>query len=152
MSDSKPPKPTWAKPDTAEVPNGEAPRHDTREEMRAVVADHKKAKSRRPLWATIATLVLTGGAGTGVGGMVISDDTKTKSAKDAGAWQQKLDDHISVEREARADTKKRVEQLEKSDAKKGRKLDRIELLIELELDQHKVPKSKRPARDEEDEP
>jgi hypothetical protein len=78
-------------------PNINPPRHDTRDEMKAVVADAKKAKSRRPWWITAVVLPILGAGGAGAGGMVMGDDAKEKAA----ASRQKLDDHISVERDLR---------------------------------------------------
>jgi uncharacterized protein HemX len=125
-------------------PNINPPRHDTREEMKAVAEEHKKAKSRRPWWITAIVLPILGAGGAGAGGMVMGDDAKEKAA----ASRQKLDDHIAVEREVRRETKEHLKRHDSALHKQGRTLDRVELLLELELDQHKVPQSKRPKREE----
>jgi hypothetical protein len=122
-------------------------------EHRIVVGYVKNAIKWRPLIVTVCTLLLGGTGAVGVRGKLASDDATDLAA----AARQKLDDHLAHETEHHQLVMKRLDDLgddaekeKERAAKRDLRTKRLEVLIELELDQHRVPESKRPKRDEEE--
>lgn len=145
--------PPAASPQPPNPDAGVPPKHDTKGEMRAVIIDNRKAQKRRP-WniAAVATAIVTALAGGGYGAQ------KAASTADAtGVLAVRLDerqkalarDHTDLKAETRDELKEHEDHLRQHDRaleRQRRQGDRLELMLNLELDQHQVPKSRRPRR------
>jgi hypothetical protein len=104
----QPPTPASAKrrDEESKVPE-DAPRHDTREEMRAVVIEERARKKRRPLQIGAVVTGLLSAGGTAGYGVVHGDSIEVKQAR----TQQQLEDERSARLEADARHKEEIDQL-----------------------------------------
>ena len=123
------------------IPN--EPKTDPRIMLERVYGEAKKAKRRRPINVAAALTTATtlfGGAGYGLHSYM---DRQAKT-------EQQLDDHISREAEHHAEVTKRLDMQDRAARRQERGQATIKAMLELELDQHHVPRARRPVEDEPD--
>lgn len=150
-------KPTYSGPDQIPLPRltkldvpivSETP-SGVHRALSAVVAEVPKMK-RSNLW----TKIVTGAVGAAVTAVLTfffarhTDETKeqveqvdTASLERQVKVEQRLADHIDAENQRHTETQAQLEQLKRGNAKLNAKMD-------LELDTHHVPRSKRPIEDD----
>jgi hypothetical protein len=107
---------------------------------------------RRARRGTRALIAAMGTLATAMGGYAAK---RASDADEAGVErmvrvEQRLADHIDRENERHAETSVKLEQLDKGQRRTERSSTVIKAMIDLELDQHHVPRDRRPVEEGEE--
>lgn len=149
MNDDKSP-PSFAGPEPLQLPKTTAPPSypgvaenpsGVRQAVATVASDMVKMKraSRMKMYGAIGTVLLTL-VGGGKAGTALAQKGETIETKQARLEERQKSTDKAVETLV-----VRVDAGEKARVHDALKLERVEALLELELDMHGVPRSKRPA-------
>jgi hypothetical protein len=141
------PSPDWTPAPSYPPPLPHEPPTDPnlRLEMRQ---DFQRRKSRRRSTAASIAAAVAALGGLGSYGVKRASEADEHTIEARVRMEESFRQHVDREAEHHADVKRDVEQLQKGQRRSERTQAVIKAMLDMELDTHKVPRSRRPTEDD----